>query len=181
MQSLRSLHPSNSYRERWCDKWGRTTWKVFSLKSQGCPKFWEWNNEFGGKNEERTHCKVIRAFKPEQKTRSVREERDQSLFVSPWANTIFGFQGLGSQLTIPSLCLYPNPKRSSCILFKFYLQPRCEWVKPGLLVSEATRHTQNWIISISQTSSLATQLRFERLSWVLKETSVGCAELYKAK
>ena len=156
MQSLRSLHPSNSYHERWCDEWGRTTWKVFSLKSQGCPKFWEWNNEFGVKRR-RGHIARLLEHSNQNKRQGRSEkrerERDQSLFVSPWANTIFGFQGLGSQLTIPSLCFYPNPKRCSCILFKI-LSPAKMWVRQAWPSLEATHRRQKWIISISQTSSL---------------------------
>ena len=37
------------------------------------------------------------------------------------------------------------------------------------------------IIRSSPLCKCSTQLRFERLSWVLTETRVGCAELYKAE
>ena len=94
-----------------------------------------WNNEFEVKRG-RGHIARLLEHSNQNKRqgRSTKRERerDQSLFVSPWANTIFGFQGLGSQLTIPSLCFYPNPKRCSCILFKI-LSPAKMWVSEASL------------------------------------------------
>ena len=136
MQSLRSLHPSNSYHERWCDEWGRTTWKVFPLKSQGCPcfKVLRMKQWIQGKNEERTYCKVIRAFKPEQKTRSDRDERerewDQVCLLVRGQTRYLDSKDWGRATNNPEFVfLSKSQEICSCILFKILSSAKM-WARP---------------------------------------------------